>query len=171
MNAPEMSFAPAAVTAGEREIVMNRVYGFPREQVFRAWTDPQQIAHWWGPDGVTNTISEMDVRPGGSWRFVMQGPDGTDYPNRIVYLEVEPPSLLRYAHGGDNGGDDFTPDFHVTVVFEALGAHTRLTATLVFDSAEACAEVQRFGALEGGRQTFERLAQFLARTAETGELR
>ena len=170
MNAPEMPFGTASVTAGEREIVMNRVYGFPREQVFRAWTDPEQVGHWWGPNGFTNTISEMDVRPGGNWRFVMHGPDGTDYPNRIVYLEVEAPSLLRYAHGGDNGGDDFTPDFHVTVVFEALGVHTRLTARLVFDSAEACAEVQRFGATEGGKQTLDRLAQYLAQKVATGEL-
>ena len=61
----------------DREIVATRIYGAPRELVWRVWTDPKHIAQWWGPQGFTNTIREMDVRPGGAWRFTMHGPDGT----------------------------------------------------------------------------------------------
>ena len=61
-----------------REIVSIRVFDFPRELVFNAWTDPEHLVHWWGPKGFTNTFHEFDLRPGGIWRFVMHGPDGRD---------------------------------------------------------------------------------------------
>ena len=64
----------------DREIVATRVFDAPRDLVFRMWTDPAHIVHWWGPNGFTTTIHEMDVRPGGMWRFIMHGPDGVDYP-------------------------------------------------------------------------------------------
>jgi uncharacterized protein YndB with AHSA1/START domain len=69
----------------EREIVITRVVDAPPEVVFRAFTEPEHVVHWWGPFGFTNTIYEMAVRPGGVWRFNMHGPDGTDYPNEIHY--------------------------------------------------------------------------------------
>lgn len=75
----------------DREIVISRLIHAPRELVFKVWTDPKHVAHWWGPNGFTNTIHEMDVRPGGVWRFIMHGPDGVDYPNKIVYKEVVKP--------------------------------------------------------------------------------
>src|SRR6266852_4602923 len=79
---------------GDREIVITRLLDAPRELAFQAWTEPQHVAHWWGPNGFTNTIHEMDVRPGGVWRFIMHGPDGTDYKNEIVYVEVVKPERL-----------------------------------------------------------------------------
>ena len=68
----------------EREIVTTRVIDAPRERVFKAWTDPEHLAQWWGPKGFTNTFQEFDMRPGGAWRFVMPGPDGVDYKNVFV---------------------------------------------------------------------------------------
>ena len=79
--------SPVADTS-EREILLSRVFDAPRNLVWEAWTDPRQVAQWWGPNGFTTTIEVMDVRPGGHWRHVMHGPDGTDYPNDIVFLEV-----------------------------------------------------------------------------------
>ena len=73
--------------AAEREISITRLFDAPRELVFEAWTDPEQVVQWWGPHGFTTTIHEMDVRPGGVWRFIMHGPDGTDYDNRVVFEE------------------------------------------------------------------------------------
>ena len=84
----------SAAGAAAREIVAARVFDAPRELVFDAWTDPEHVAQWWGPNGFTNTIHEMDVRPGGVWRFVMHGPDGVDYNNKIVYIEVVKPERL-----------------------------------------------------------------------------
>ncbi|WP_148717111.1 SRPBCC family protein [Chitinolyticbacter meiyuanensis] len=144
----------------ERQIVLSRELAFPRERVFAAWTQPEHIAHWWGPDGFTNTVHTMDVRAGGSWRFVMHGPDGSNYPNRIVYTEVDPPACLVYQHGGDN--EPFVADFHVTVRFEATASGTLLTLTMEFATAAACEKVKSFGAVEGGRQTLARLADHLA---------
>src|SRR3954449_1876611 len=105
---------PERNDSADREIVAVRVFDAPRELVWKLWTDPHHVAQWWGPNGFTNTIHEMDVRPGGVWRFIMHGPDGVDYPNRIVFIEVVEPERLVYSHGGDEGDP---VQFHVTVTF------------------------------------------------------
>jgi uncharacterized protein YndB with AHSA1/START domain len=101
--------------------------------VFEAWTDPKHLTQWWGPKGFTTTIHEMDVRPGGVWRFVMHGPDGRDYNNRIVFLEVVKPERLVYKHDPEKGSEPVS--FQVTVTFAEEGAKTRLTMQMVFPSA------------------------------------
>ena len=145
----------------DREIVLTRVFDAPRELVFRAYIGPEHVPHWWGPRGFTITVHEMDVRPGGVWRFLMHGPDGTDYPNRIVFREVVEPERLVFDHGDDVDGD---PDaFHVTVTFEDLGGgRTRLTSRMVFRTAEQRAGVESFGAVELGQQSLDQLAEYLA---------
>lgn len=75
-------------SASEREPVTSRVLEAPRERVFRAFSDPAHLERWWGPKGFTNTFHEFDLRPGGNWRFVMHGPDGADFPNESVFVEV-----------------------------------------------------------------------------------
>ena len=85
----------------DREIVLSRLIDAPQELVFDAWTDPEQVGQWWGPSGFTTTTHKMEVKPGGVWRFVMHGPDGRDYQNKITYLEIVPPERLVYRHGGD----------------------------------------------------------------------
>ena len=81
----------AAPSTTDREIVTTGVVDAPRARVFEAWTDPTHVAQWWGPDGFTNTIQEMDVRPGGVWRLVMHGPDGVDYKNKSIFDEIVKP--------------------------------------------------------------------------------
>ena len=89
-----------AASTADREIAATRIFDAPRELVWKAWTDPKHVAQWWGPNGFTNTIHEMNVSPGGVWRFMMHGPDGTDYPNRIVFIEVvEPGAPGLFARG------------------------------------------------------------------------
>jgi uncharacterized protein YndB with AHSA1/START domain len=151
-----------AASTADREIIITRVLDAPRELVFNAWTDPKHIAQWWGPRGFTNTVSEMDVRPGGVWRFVMHGPDGVDYKNKIVYIEIVQPERLVYSHGGDEDGDD-SGQFHVTVIFAEQGSKTRLTMRTLFESAAECEKTKKFGAVEGGNQTIDRLEEFLAK--------
>ena len=72
----------------DREIVVMRLFDAPRELVFAAWTDPKHLAQWWGPTGFSTTTRSIDIRSGGVWRFVMHGPDGRDYENRITYVEI-----------------------------------------------------------------------------------
>jgi uncharacterized protein YndB with AHSA1/START domain len=144
-----------------RSIITTRLFDAPRELVFEAFTDPQHLAHWWGPNGFTLTVQSMEVRPGGTWRFVMHGPDGTDYENRIVYDEIVRPERLVYHHGG---GDDVEPvQFHVTVTFEDEGGKTWLTMRALFPSAAERERVaKKYGAVEGAQQTLARLAEHLA---------
>jgi uncharacterized protein YndB with AHSA1/START domain len=146
----------SAAELAERSLVFHRRFRAPRELVFRAWTESGQIGEWWGPDGFTTTTREMDVRPGGVWRFTMHGPDGTDYPNRIVYLEVSPPERLVYRHEPDRADEPVT--FTVTVLFEQQGADTAMTMSMVEGVAQ-------YGADEGARQTLGRLEAYVKRLA------
>jgi len=143
--------------SADREIVARRVFDAPRELVFKMWTDPQHVAKWWGPKGFTNTIHEMDVRPGGVWQFVMHGPDGVDYKNKNVFIEVVKPERLVYDHVTG-------PQFHVTVTFAEQGNKTELTVRMLFESATQRDKVAKeFGAIEGLNQTLERLEECLAK--------
>jgi uncharacterized protein YndB with AHSA1/START domain len=157
MTVPHSSVSQNA----DREIVLTRILQAPRELVWKVWTDPQHIALWWGPNGFTNTIHAMDVRPGGVWRFMMHGPDGVDYPNKIVYTEVVKPERLVYFHGDD--GETAEPDFHVTVTFAEHEGQTKLTMQTLFTTAEQREMVVReYGAIEGGQQTINRLEEYLS---------
>lgn len=145
----------------DREILLSRDFDAPRELVFQAYTDPAHTGNWWGPDGFTNTVHEMDVRPGGMWRFIMHGPDGTDYSNRITYEEVVAPERLVYLHGEDV--DDDPGAFHVSIRFEDLGGRTRVTQRMVFRSKAQRDGVISFGAVELGKQTMAKLDAYLDR--------
>lgn len=139
----------------DREITATRVFDAPRELVFEAWTDPKHIAQWWGPNGFTNTIHSMDVRPGGEWDFIMHGPDGTNYKNKIVYREVVRPERLVYDHLS-------FPPFRVTVIFEEQGQKTKLHMQMLFETAAIrTSTIETFGAIEGMNQTLGRLEQLL----------
>jgi uncharacterized protein YndB with AHSA1/START domain len=93
--------AKDADDTADRAMVITRTVDAPGELVWEAWTQPHHIARWWGPDGFRTTIHEMHVEVGGVWRFIMHGPDGTDYPNRIVYREIVKPERLVYDHAED----------------------------------------------------------------------
>lgn len=146
----------------DREMVITRVFDAPRELVWQAMTDPRHVVQWWGPLGFTTTIQEMDVRPGGLWTHVMHGPDGTDYPNYSIFQEIIYPERIVYAHGGGRHGGT-QADFIATWTFDAIeDKKTRLTMRALFPSAEARNKiVEEYGALEGGKQTLERLSQHL----------
>lgn len=149
-----------AEVSADRVISATRVYDAPRDLVWKMWTDPAHIAQWWGPDGFTNTIHEMDVRPGGMWRFVMHGPDGTDYPNKITYLEIVKPERLVYQHGGEKEFE--AVNFQVTVTFEEQGGKAKLSMRSVFPSAAARDHVvKNYGAIEGMHQHLGRLGDIL----------
>jgi uncharacterized protein YndB with AHSA1/START domain len=144
----------------DREIVLSRVFDFPRELVFKAWTEPEHFKMWMGPNGFTITMIEFDLKIGGRARYIMHGPDGTDYPSRLTFKELKKPELLAFAHGeSDQEGPD---DFQQRITFEALSAtSTKLTMRLLFGSAEACEAVKKFGAVELGQQTLAKLGEHL----------
>ena len=139
----------------DREIVATRVVDAPREHVFEMFTDRQHVARWWGPKGFTSTIDEMDVRPGGVWRFVMHGPDGIDDKNKIVYDEIARPERLVYTHTGG-------AQFQATATFTSYGEKTVLAMRMLFESSrERDRVVKKFGAIEGLSQTLDRLEVYV----------
>jgi uncharacterized protein YndB with AHSA1/START domain len=145
-----------------RSIVGSRVFDAPRDLVFVAFADPSHLAQWWGPNGFSTTTHSFEFRAGGVWRFVMHGPDGRDYQNRVTYDEIVPGERIVYHHGG---GDDVEPvHFRTTVTFEDLGnSRTRLTWHGRFSSAEERARViKEYGADKGLAETMARLAEFVA---------
>ena len=146
-----------------RAIIGTREFDAPRALVFEAWTDPKLLSQWWGPDGFTTTTSAFDMRPGGVWHFVMHGPDGRDYENRVTFDEIVKNERLVYHHGG---GDDVEPvQFRTTVTFEDLGNNrTRVTLRGVFPSAtERARVIKEYGADQGMAQTLTRLADYVTR--------
>lgn len=148
------------IRSSERELTFIRVINAPRALVWEAWTDPEHIKQWWGPTGFTSTIHQMDVCEGGTFRLTMHGPDGTDFPNRIVYEEVLKPERLVYAHGSEE-----QPGlFHVEVTFTDLGGKTEITMKMTFKTKEELDKVEKkYGAIEGNKQTMARLEAYLAK--------
>jgi uncharacterized protein YndB with AHSA1/START domain len=150
----------AKTNTRDRELVMTRIINAPRDLVFKVWTEPKHMAKWWGPNGFTNTIHAMDVKPGGSIDFIMHGPDGTDYPNYIFYKEVVRPSKLSFLHGSKPNDPG---SFNVTVTFKELGQKTEITMHMVFNTQEEKdIVVEKYGAIEGNKQTMDRLESYLS---------
>ena len=152
------------MNAKNNEILITRVIDAPRERVFEAMTDPKQVVKWWGPYGFTTTIHEMDVRPGGVWKQMMHGPDGTNYLNKSVFREVVKPERIVYSHGGGKKGSKGV-SFISTWTFEAQGkVKTKVTMRGVFPTAQHRDRVvKEYGAIEGAQQTLGRLAEYLAK--------
>lgn len=149
------------MTHSDRMLVFERWLQAPRELVFAAWTDPAQLAQWWGPNGFTLSTKQMEARVGGTWTFTMHGPDGRDYPNKIIFLELQPPERLVYQHSNDGATEPINFSVTLTLLEEAGG--TRLRMEMLFDSAEDLQRVAKeYGAIEGAEQTLGRLHQLLA---------
>lgn len=159
------------VSRAERELVITRVFDAPREMVWKAWTDPQQIVKWWGPRDFTLTVDEMDVRPGGVWRSTMHGPDGTAYLNDCVFTEVVKPQRIVYELIPGRKHDRATQERETVVaswLFEPQGEKTRVTLRMLFPTAEARERFAReYQAVEGGKETLDRLREHLAGEVRT----
>lgn len=151
-----------AASAMEREVVITRVFDAPREVVFKAWTDPKQVQRWFGPRVFTNPVCELDVRPGGSWRVVMRGPDGTEYPAVGVYREVVPPERLVFTNNALDKEGNLLLEGFTTVTFEAQGAKTKLTLQTRAVGRVAIAPQMLAGMEAGWTQSLEKLAGVLA---------
>src|SRR3954453_9477886 len=142
------------------EIRITRLYDAPVKAVWDAWTDPRQVAQWWGPRGFTITTHSKDLRPGGHWTYTMHGPDGADWPNNTKYHEVEPGRKLVYDHGGNA---DRPPLFRVTVLFSRVDGKTKMEMTMAPATPEAAEETRKLIKKAGGNATWDRLAEYLAK--------
>ena len=110
----------------DREIRISRLLDAPVELVWEVWTNPEHIKNWWGPNGFTNTITKMDLKPGGEWNLVMHGPDGTDFKNKSVFKEIVALEKIVFEHIG--------PNFLATIEFKGNGNKTQLDWHMLFET-------------------------------------
>ena len=172
-----------AARSEDREFVITRVFDAPRALMFKVWTEPKHVAQWWGPHQFTNPICEMDVRPGGAFRIVMRGPDGSDHPARGHYREVTPPERLVFTldhselsdewHDMVNPGRDKSKGKPAllavtTVTFLENDGKTTLTIQMQFESDAIRDAFLKIGMTEGWSQSLERLGAELGH-AKMGE--
>ncbi len=149
-------------TTADREIVVSRSIGAPRESVFEAFTQVRHLSQWWGPDGFSTTTRSFEFRAGGAWDFVMHGPDGTDYQEWITWTEIVPPERIAMLHGESR---DDPNAFESVLTFEQAGQGTRIELRTVFPTKELRDEAaEKYHAIEGGEQTLGNLAAYVELT-------
>ncbi|NMO03518.1 ATPase [Gordonia sp. TBRC 11910] len=154
-------------TTADRTIVVSRMIDAPRELVFEAFTEVRHLSQWWGPSGFTTTTASFQFRAGGVWNFTMHGPDGTDYPEWITFVEITPPERITLRHG------EFCDDpnaFDSVLTFDAAGTATSIQMRTVFPTKRLHDEaVEKYHAIEGGRQTLDNLATYVASIRTGGQ--
>jgi uncharacterized protein YndB with AHSA1/START domain len=147
----------AADTTG-RELVVTRLIDAPRRLVFKAWTEPEHVARWWGPQGFTTTFCGMDIRPGGNFRFCMRSPEGKDHCKRGVYCEIVAPERIVFTFAWEDAAGNPGHELLTTVTFAEYGSKTKLTLhQAVFETVEGCNDHWR-----GWTSCLERFAEYMA---------
>ena len=145
----------------EKEIVLTREFNAPRSLVFEAFVKPEHLRLWWGRTGSTLTVCEVDLRPGGTWRYVTRNANGSEHPFRGEYREIVPPERLVYTFMYDVDGFR-DPGGLVQDVFLDNGGKTTLVETMYFPSQHARDETLNSGMVAGAEETLDRLAELLA---------
>ncbi|MBL7969689.1 MAG: SRPBCC family protein [Prolixibacteraceae bacterium] len=142
--------SPNLSAPADNMVITTRIFSHSRQLVFEAWTNPERLKNWWGPNGFTNTFYEFDLRPGGMWRFTMHGPDGTNYPNESIFVQIDVPELIIFDHLSQ-------PQFQIVATFEELQeTKTRLTFRMIFKSADQYNALRSF-VQEKNEENFDRL--------------
>ena len=144
--------------AADREIVLSRLIHAPRDLVFEVFTQARHVSKWWGPDGFVTTTRSFEFRVGGEWVFSMRGPDGTVFPEWITWTAIEPGRRIELQHGEYR---DDPNAFASVLTFADEGAATRIEMRTVFPTVQLRDDaVEKYHAIEGGRQTLGKLAAY-----------
>jgi uncharacterized protein YndB with AHSA1/START domain len=147
-------------TPTEREIHVVREFDAPRDRVFAAYTDPALVPEWWGPRCTTTVVDEMDVRAGGSWRFVSRDQDGAETAFRGTYREVTAPERIVQTFEWEGMPGHVSVE---TAEFEDLGDRTRIRTTTIFHTTEERDGMLGSGMERGMNETYARLDELLER--------
>jgi uncharacterized protein YndB with AHSA1/START domain len=137
-----------------RTVISSRIIDAPVDDVFDAYANPLKIARWWGPNGFTLINESLDLKEGGHWYFVFNGPDGAEYKNHLVFEKIERPRLFVVNHLSG-------PLYHGAVTFDDLGSRTRVTMYWTFETAEVFARI-REAVVAGNEGNFDRLSEVVA---------
>lgn len=169
----------STAAASDRELLISRVFDAPRELVWKVWTEPQHVAKWWGPHHFSAPLIEIDLRVGGTFRFVMRSPDGHDFAVKGTYSEVEPPrrlvQIMDHSELPSEWHDMVDPDrpkdagnppinFPMTTTLEDVGGKTQLTIRVEFASVALRDSMVKIGMAEGWNQSLEKFAAALEAT-------
>ena len=138
-----------------KTIKTTRLFNYPQSLVFKAWTDPDHLKNWWGPKGFTNTFLAFDLKPGGDWKFIMHGPDGKDFENHSVFVEIDPEERIVFDHLGWH-------KFRVITTFENQDQKTLVTFRQIFETEEMCEKSKPYG-IPANEENFDRLEEELGR--------
>jgi len=144
----------------DRELATSRIISATPERVFDAFRDPRKLAVWWGPNGFTNTFHEFEFRPGGAWNLTMHGPDGKNFANEMVFIEIDEPRRLVVDHRSK-------PEYRAEFLFVPVAAGTQVIFYHTFESAEMRARIAKFAG-DANEQNLERLDELLHATAADG---
>ncbi|MDB5211361.1 MAG: polyketide cyclase [Sediminibacterium sp.] len=137
-----------------KELCITKMLDAPIELVWEVWTNPVHIANWWAPNGFTNTIHTMNLTAGGEWRLTIHGPDGKNYPNKSIFIEIVPHRKIVFQHSN--------PNYLATIVFEPGEKKTFMEWTMEFETTELFDTVVKvFKADEGLKQNVEKLNAYL----------
>lgn len=149
---------PASIDTVERELVVTRLIDAPRALVFKAWTRPEHIARWWGPQGFTTVGCEMDIRVGGRFRCGMRSPEGTDYWKVGIYRELVEPERVVFTFCWEDANGNPSHELLTTVTLAEQGTKTLLTLhQAVFETTE-----RRDDHITGWTSCLERFAEYMA---------
>jgi uncharacterized protein YndB with AHSA1/START domain len=136
-------------------IVTTRIFNFPIDIVFSAWSDSKHLKKWWGPKGFTNTFHEFDFRPNGKWIFTMHGPEKGNYHNECEFLEIIAPNLIAWKRHSQ-------PIFDVVFNFEKIAENmTKVIFRMIFETPEACEKLKPF-VVDKNEENFDRLEKELS---------
>jgi uncharacterized protein YndB with AHSA1/START domain len=137
----------------ENELITSRVFDAERENVFKMWEDPHYLAQWWGPKDFKNTFHQFEFKSGGIWSYTMHSPDGTDYENKNIFVEIIDNEIIIFDHVSGH-------KFRITFAFEDYKGKTKLTWNMKFESTEEFEKVKNFVA-EANEQNLDRLEMLL----------
>jgi len=148
-----------------RELTIERIVAIPARLAWEGWTDPKHITRWWGPKGWTTTVYEMDVRPGGKWRYSLKADDnnGEEACCKAVYEEVEAPSKLIYIDAFADSEWNIVSDseMYTTVLFKERGEGTQIIIVTRFATNEQLDNAEAMGMIEGYTDAYDRLETYL----------
>lgn len=140
-------------TPADNEILSSRVFPYSRQRVFDAFSDPQQLTLWFGPNGFTSTFETFDFRTCGEWVFMFHGPNGANYPNRNIFADIVPLERIVFDHV-------VPPHFRMTMTLAEEGGGTRLTWRMAFETVQLC-ETLKGICVPANEENFDRLAAHL----------
>lgn len=147
-----MSTAIVDIESGT--IISTRMFDASVSTLFNAFSDPENLKQWWGPNGFTNTIEQFEFKPGGTWKYIMHGPDGTDYHNRCEFKQIHENEKIVFIH--------FLPVhvFTMTLGFETVGTKTKFSFTMVFEDLQEVERINQF-VVPANEENFDRLEKFI----------